>query len=162
MRTLTAILATCALTVPAHADLAPDRVSLLVGTWHTFEPPEGSVDHWQQVNPGVFLTWESVGTTPIDVTFGGYLNSFGGFSITGAAALPLVTWDDTFGSGHLALFAGLATYPGDADHFAVRWGDVVPVGGIQMRHENLYMQVLPGKESLDPIFAFGLTFNLGG
>jgi hypothetical protein len=156
----------CALTMPlvtpAHADLAPDRLSFLVGTHHTFEAPAGET--WQQVNPGVFLTWENVTAIHLDVTVGGYLNSFGGMSLTVAAALPITSWHhDTLGEGELSLFAGLATYPGTAQHFLVHWGDVVPMGGIQVRHENLYLQVLPGKEDFsDPIFAFGLTFNLGG
>lgn len=165
--TRTALLLSCMLAGPAHADWQPDRVSVLMGTHHAFEIPMTAAltgDHdWTEVNPGVFLTWEGKHDAPLgalDWSVGAYRNSFGDLSIAAVASLDLIEWEAR-GGGALGVFAGLAHYPDTGQHFAVHWGDVVPLGGVQLRQGNLFVQVLPGKfEPLSPIVSFGLTFDL--
>lgn len=144
------ILAAALIAIPAAVSASPDRFSVTIGSHHT----DRSYD-WSEVNPGVFLTWENVG--PVDLSGGAFLNSFGGPSVAAVAALPLVEWI----SGEIAVFGGLAWYPGYGDEFLVHAGDIVPMGGLQIRQGIAFVQIAPGKiEPLEGIFAFGLTFPL--
>jgi hypothetical protein len=128
---------------------AQDRISITLGSHHT-----DTSYQWEEVNPGLFLTWER----GLDYSVGAFRNSFGGPSVAAVAALPVARWQD----GQAAIFGGLAYYPGHGEEFLARVGDVVPMGGIQVRHGNVFMQAMPGKfEPLEMIFAVGLTFNLG-
>lgn len=141
LKTLTVAVALMA--TPALA--APDRVSILLGSNHV-----GATDHFEEVNPGVFLTWDWL-------TVGAYRNSYGKASVAVTGALPLIKWK----TGELSAFAGVALYPGDGRRFAVHAGDVVPVGGLQLRQGNMFMQVIPSDgKAVDAIVSFGMTFDL--
>ena len=123
----------------------PDRVSILLGSNHV-----GSTERFEEVNPGIFLTWDWL-------TVGAYRNSYGKVSVAVTGALPLLAWD----TGELSAFAGAALYPGDGRHFAVSAGDVVPVGGLQLRQGNMFMQVIPSDgKVVDAIVSFGMTFDV--
>lgn len=127
----------------------PDRVSVLVGSHHI-----GAAGQFEEFNPGVFLTWEG---DRIDWTVGAYHNSYGRDSVAVTAALPVWSWD----GGEAALFAGLAHYPVDGRRFAVHLGnDIVPLAGLQVRHGNLFAQVIPmdGKP-VAAVVSFGVTFE---
>lgn len=141
LKTLTVAVALMA--TPALA--APDRVSILLGSNHV-----GATDRFEEVNPGVFLTWDWL-------TVGAYRNSYGKASVAVTGALPLIKWK----TGELSAFAGVALYPGDGRRFAVHAGDVVPVGGLQLRQGNMFMQVIPSDgKAVDAIVSFGMTFDL--
>uniref|UniRef100_UPI004047A34A hypothetical protein n=1 Tax=Yoonia sp. TaxID=2212373 RepID=UPI004047A34A len=131
----------------SHAD--PDRVSILMGSDHV-----NAKYPFNEFNPGVFLTWEG---PVIDWTLGAYLNSYarGGVSLT--ASLPVVEWDE----GSLDLFIGAALYPVEGRKFALHVGDVVPIGGLQLRQGQAFMQVIPSDGLwTDAIVTFGVTFPL--
>ncbi len=132
------------LATPAAAE--PDRVSILLGSAHP-----GTARSFEQVNPGVFLTWEDR-ALGLDYSVGAYRNSFGRASIAATAALPMIDR----GQFQLALFGGVAVYPGNGDDFAIHAGDVVPIAGIQARVGHGFVQVMPGDDMA--VVAFGLTF----
>jgi hypothetical protein len=132
------------LATPAAAE--PDRVSILLGSAHP-----GAARSFEQVNPGVFLTWKDR-AFGLDYSVGAYRNSFGRASIAATAALPVIDR----GQFQLALFGGLAVYPGNGADFAIHAGDVVPIAGVQARVGHGFVQVIPGDDMA--VVAFGLTF----
>lgn len=150
IRFLHAVLAVVLLAGPAHA--GPDRLSILLGSHHV-----GARMAFEPANPGLILTWEDRGRLGLDLSLGAYRNSYGRGSVVASVALPVLRWDD----GALAVFAGAALYPRDGRTFRVRVGDVVLIGGLQLRHRNLFLQILPGDGRFaDAVFAAGLTFSL--
>ena len=144
---LTLIMAIAAM--PLSATAGPDRVSVLLGSRHF-----GATTAFQEINPGVFLTWER----KLDWTVGVFRNSYGRGAIAGTAALPLIEE----GKFSLDAFLGAAYYPKDGRNFAVHIGDIVPIGGLQARYGNMFMQVIPqdGRDA-SAVVSFGLTFGLG-
>lgn len=144
------LIAATLLATPAAAD--PDRISLLLGSAH---PGDGG--YFDSRNPGLFLTWEERGVLALDLSAGIYRNSYGSASVAATAALPLIRWD----GGEASVLAGLALYPGDGRSFAVHAGDLVPLAGIQIRHRQLFVQILPGDgKAADAVIAAGITFPL--
>lgn len=131
---------------PATAD--PDRISILLGSQH----PGANVSY-EQINLGVFLTWEDR-TWGLDYSVGAYRNSYGRASVAATAALPVIER----GQLALAVFGGLALYPGNGQNFAVSAGDLVPIAGLQARLGHGFVQVMPGDGMA--VVAFGLTFPL--
>lgn len=128
----------------------PDRVSILLGSKHIGQ------SGFEEVNPGIIVTWEDR-AWGLDYSLGAYRNSFGKGSVVATAALPIKTWKD----GQLSAFGGLALYPGNGDNFLVHAGDVVPIGGLQIRHKNVFGMLMPGdSKDLKAILAFGVTFKL--
>ena len=135
-----------AFATPAAAD--PDRLSILLGSAHP-----GADRAFEQVNPGVFMTWEDR-ALGMDYSVGAYRNSFGRASVAATVALPVIEQ----GRFQLALFGGLALYPGNGADFAIHAGDVVPIAGLQARLGNGFVQVMPGDGMA--VVAFGLTFPI--
>ena len=132
---------------PAQA--GPDRLSVLIGSKHI----NASYD-FEEANPGLFVTWEN---QRLDWTLGAYRNSYGRMSVSAIVGLPVVRWRD----GDVSLFIGVALYPKDGRNFAVHAGDLVPIGGVQIRHRNVFIQVVPLDGNLaDAVVAFGVTFPL--
>lgn len=130
---------------PAWSD--PDRISVLLGSHHVDARTE-----FEQRNPGLFLTWEDRGG--LDLSVGAYRNSYGRTSVAATAAIPIWTVRDA----QLSLFAGVALYPEDGRNFAVHWGDLVPVGGVQMRAGDIFTQIIPSDgAATDAIISFGIT-----
>lgn len=137
-----------ALALPAHAD--PDRLSLLLGSAHI------GGDGFDGRNLGLFATWEDR-ALGLDYSLGAYRNSYGRASIAATAALPVAEWDD----GALSLFAGAALYPQDGRRFAAHVGDVVPIGGVQIRQRNLFLQIMPSDgAAVDAVIAGGITWEI--
>ena len=135
--------------LPAMGMAGPDRVSILLGSEHV-----GATANFKEVNPGVFLTWEG----RFDWTVGVFRNSYGRGALAGTVAMPL------YEEGRFSLdaFLGAAYYPEDGRNFKVHVGDVIPIGGLQARYGNVFMQVLPMDGSVaDAVVSFGLTFGLG-
>jgi hypothetical protein len=160
-RALVPAAVTFAVTGMAHAGPMPNRLSFTLGSHHTFAMPKVAGEHWTEANPGVFLTWERR-ALGLDYSAGVYRNSFGDASVAAVAALPIASWHHrTLGDGQVALFGGLAHYPGRGDLFAVSVGDIVPLGGLQVRQGNFFAQVLPGKfDPVEVVVSFGMTFSL--
>lgn len=135
------------MTTPTLA--GPDRVSVLLGSAHI------GGDGFDGRNPGLFLTWEDKG--PFDLSAGIYHNSYGRISVAATAALPVVEWS----TGEISLFAGAALYPVDGRNFAVHLGDVVPLGGLQVRQGDIFGQIIPGDgQYVDAIVSIGVTFPI--
>lgn len=137
-----------ALAVAAAA--GPDRLSVLLGSHHV----GGS--GFDGRNPGLFLTWEERGPG-FDLTLGAYRNSYGRGSVVATAALPVLRWRE----GALSLFAGAAWYPGNGRNFRVQVGDLVPIGGVQIRHRNVFVQILPSDgRHTRAVIAGGITYQI--
>ena len=133
---------------PAFAD--PDRVSILLGSQHL------GGDGFNEINPGAFLTWEDR-ALGLDYSVGAYLNSYDRISVAATVDLALAEWD----RGRLSVFAGVAHYPRNGRNFKVHAGDFVPIGGVQVRQGNVFMQILPSDGlSVDATVAFGVTFSI--
>lgn len=142
---LLAFLGTCA---PAFAD--PDRVSFLLGSHHV-GAPEGLYD---EVNPGVFLTWEG---TPFDVSAGVFHNSYGGTSFAALGSWSFFERE----SLALSVFVGAAYYGEAAAYNAVHFKGWIPLGGLEARYRQGFVQVMPSDGKIvDAIVTFGLTFDL--
>lgn len=132
---------------PAAAD--PDRVSVLLGSSHL------GAAGFEGRNPGVFFTWENRGLG-LDYSTGIYRNSYGRRSVAATAALPVVTWP----SGQVAVFGGVAHYPGDGGRFPMHVGDFVPLAGVQIRQGAVFLQLLPGDgRATDGVISLGVTFE---
>lgn len=136
-----------------NALAGPDQVSILLGSEHI-----GATRSFEEFNPGVVLTWkQALWKNRLDIGVGAFRNSYGGGSVVITTAYPLIR-NENWG---LDLFAALATYPGNGDQFRVSWGDVVPIGGLQARYRNLFIQAIPGGgSSVDATLSYGLTFSL--
>lgn len=144
-----AVLAAMLIATGVNADPMPDRVSILLGSYHA--NPQSD---FNEFNPGVFLTWE--GET-FHTSVGVYENSFNHTSVALTTYVPLIEWDD----GNAGPFGGLALYPETGRIQQVHVGDVIPVGGLQVRHGNAFMQVIPTFGfGADAIVSFGATFSL--
>ncbi len=130
---------------PASAE--PDRISILMGSYHV----DAQVP-FSGRNPGVFLTWEDRGG--LDWSLGAYRNSYGSASVAATVALPILAGRNA----DLSVFAGVALYPNDGREFAVHWGDLVPLGGLQLRTGSFFVQLIPSDGvATDAIVSFGIT-----
>jgi hypothetical protein len=133
--------------LPAVA--GPDRVSFLFGSHHL-----AASSDFEELNPGVFLTWDR----RLDYSVGVFRNSYGRGAIAALAALPVYER----GAFQLDLFAGAAYYPEDGRRFRAHLGDIIPMGGLQMRYGYAFAQIIPsdGRDA-DAIVSFGVTVPLG-
>ena len=134
--------------LPTDVAADPDRLSFLIASKHV-----DARSQFQEVNPGVVLTWEG---RP-GLSLAGYYNSYGRLSVAAALAWPVFER----GEFQLDLFAGGAWYPKDGRRFGVHLGDVVPIGGVQVRWRNAFVPVIPsdGVET-DAIIGLGVTFEV--
>ena len=134
---------------PVHA--GPDRIAVHMGSHHA-----GATSSFEEVNPGVFLSWDR----PNDVTLsiGAFRNSYGRGSIAVTAAKTIYRGENT----GLALFAGLAHYPGNGNDIRHAIGDFVPLAGLQLHYRSVFVNVMPGDgDTVDAIFSFGVTVPIG-
>lgn len=146
--------AVLAMAPPAAADWQPDRLSVLLGSHHA-----GATIDFEEFNPGVFLSWEGPEALggQVNYTAGIYRNSYGRASVSGTVGIDWAVAEDF----DIGLFGGLAYYPEDGRTFAVSYGDVVPIAGLQARYRNVFAQVLPSDgQFADAIFTVGITFPL--
>lgn len=124
-----------------QADL--DRVSILLGSAHV-----GSSYDFNERNPGVFLTFDRI-------SVGLYKNSYSRISTAVTYEIPL----HESGEFEFSVFGGFAHYPKNGRTFRIHLGDVVPIGGLQARYKNAFLQVMPSDGIFaDAVFAAGLTF----
>lgn len=126
----------------------PDRVSVLLGSNHV-----NATSDFNDFNPGLFLSWEERLTWSAGV----YYNSYDKISVAGVAGFPIVRSDDFA----IEVIGGLAYYPDDGRRFAVHFGDIVPLVGLQGRAGPVFAQAIPGGgQAVDAIISVGLTFSL--
>ena len=111
---------------------------------------------FNEINPGLFATWER---GRIGYSLGAYLNSYDRGSIAAVAQLGLIEWQN----GSLNAFGGLAWYPKDGRRFQTHvGGDIVGIGGLEVRHGHVFMQVLPTDTGgASGLVSFGLTWAVG-
>ena len=130
----------CAAIGAAPAVAGPDRFSVLLGSKHV------GASGFNEINR-------------IGYSLGASLNSYDRGSIAAAAHLGLYEWQN----GALSAFAGLAWYPGDAHRFRTRLGgDIVGIGGLEIRHGHVVMQFLPTDAGgASGLVTFGLTWEVG-
>ena len=134
-----------ALLLPSASMADPDRATILMGSKHL-----GTEYEFNEVNPGLFLTWE---LEDFDVSVGAYLNSYSKSSVAASVAYPLLRGEDW----SVDVFAGAATYFGTTNP------DIVPLAGIQGRYGPLFAQYMPipGGQYINGLVSFGVTFDLG-
>lgn len=149
----TAFAAMFALWAAGPAMAGPDRLSFLIGSEHI-----GATRPFEEVNPGVFLTWtNALWRERLDLTAGVFRNSYGDGSLAVTTAYPLVRTEDW----GVELFAGAAWYPDNGQQFSHAIDDIVPLAGVQGRYRNVFVQAIPsGGNSVDAVISFGLTFGL--
>lgn len=129
----------------------PDRVAIHLGSHHA-----GASAEFEEVNPGVFLSWDR----PNDITLsiGAFRNSYGRGSVAATAAKTFYRGKNTAAS----VFAGLAHYPGNGNDIRHAIGDFVPLAGLQLHYRRMFVNVMPGDgDTVDAIFSFGVTVPLG-
>lgn len=148
MKKIVSALVTIASLIATPAAAGPDRISLLMGSKHA-----GAERHFEEFNPGIFATWEDRGA--FDLSAGIFRNSFGKTSVAATAALPFYER----GEFQASVFGGVAIYPGDGDEFLVHAGDLVPMGGLQARYRNVFVQIMPADNMT--VIAAGVTMELG-
>lgn len=129
---------------------SPDRFSVMLGSKHI------GAGGFNEVNPGLFASWEQ---GRIGYSLGAYLNSYDRGSIAAAAHLGLFEWQN----GALSAFGGVAWYPKDGHRFQTQiGGDVVGIGGLEVRHGHMFMQFLPTDAGgASGLVTFGLTWTVG-
>lgn len=142
-----AIIIAALIAATSQASAGPDRLSLLIGSKHV-----GAERDFNEKNPGIFATWENRGA--FDLSLGVYKNSFSHTSIAATAALPFYEK----GEFQASVFGGLALYPGDGDEFMIHAGDVVPLGGLQVRYRNAFLQAMPAGDMT--VISAGITVPL--
>lgn len=137
---------------PLQTVAGPDSVAVLLGSHHV----NGS--GFEEFNPGVFVSWHGAALGGrADLGFGGYRNSYDRFSLAVTTAYPFLRTPDW----EFDLFAALAWYPGDGDRFGHAFGDLVPIAGLQLRYQNVFVQAIPaGGDTVDATLSYGLVFDL--
>lgn len=146
-------LCTCALLLtPLDAAAGPDSVAVLIGSHHV----GGS--GFEEFNPGLFLNWHGAAFGGrVDLGVGAFRNSYDAFSLAVTGSYPLYRTPDW----GLDLFAALAWYPGDGDRFAHSLGDLVPIAGVQLRYQNVFLQAIPsGGDTVDATLTYGFVWDL--
>lgn len=134
---------------PAFA--GPDRLGVHLGSYHA-----GATRDFEEVNPGLFLSWDRPGGVTYSV--GAYRNSYGRGSVSATVAKTILRSK----SAGLGVFAGLAHYPGNGEDIRHAIGDFVPLVGLKMHYRRLFINVMPGDgDAVDAIFSFGITVPLG-
>ncbi len=143
-----------ALTIASAAHAGPDRLSFLLGSEHV-----NAGRSFEEINPGIFLTWsESVWQNRLDLTVGAFRNSYGDGSLVASLAYPIVR-KEHWG---IDVFGAIAWYPDNGEQFTHSFEDLVPIGGLQVRYRNVFVQAIPaGGQAVDATLAFGLTFAIG-
>ena len=150
MRFFVALMAAISVTSsPAIADV--DRISFSLGSSHV-----GMHADFNETNLGVFLTWEDAAGS-LDFSAGVYNNSYSNTTVIFTASYDVIEWD----SGAAGVFGGVAHYPVRGLKKLPCCGGWVPVGGLQIRRENVFAQFMPMPNSdnyMRGIFTFVLTF----
>lgn len=146
MRILFSLILTMLTALPAVA--GPDRVALHIGSAHF-----GTDRGFEEVNPGLFLTWER----RVNLSLGAYRNSYGRLSV--AATVGVDVWEQ--GRARLEAFGGLAHYPRDGRTITGRSHDVVPIIGLRAHYDPVFVSIIPGDgDRMDGLLSFGLSFAL--
>ncbi len=128
----------------------PDRIAIHLGSHHA-----GATSDFEEVNPGIFLSWDRPNNVALSV--GAFRNSYGRGSVAISAAKTFYRGKSTAA----AVFAGLAHYPGNGNDIRHAIGDIVPIAGLQFDYRNLFVNVMPGDgNAADAIFSFGVTMPL--
>ena len=143
------VMATC------KATAGPDRVSILTNSDHIGFRYQG----FNEQNPGVFLTWDDAIAPNVDLSIGGYLNSFAKPSVMVAATwLPIEV-----GQCEAGIFGGLVHYPGNGRYEPTRIvGDVIGMGGVQVICGPVFVQAIPASTDFSrAIVAVGITMEIG-
>lgn len=130
------------------AEAGPDRWSVLLGSKHIGE------QGFNEINPGLFATWEG---ERFGYSLGAFVNSYERGAVSATAHMPFKAWE----GGMIGGFAGLAWYPKDGRRIETHiGGDVIAIGGVEVRHRNVFMQYIPviDRDSRG-VFSFGVTWD---
>lgn len=140
----------CVMIAAGSAAAGPDHVAFHLGSHHA-----GASHSFEEVNPGLFLSWDRPHGVTLSV--GAFRNSYGRGSVAATVAKTIHTYRE----GAAAVFAGLAHYPGNGADIRHAIGDMVPLAGVQLRHRRLFVNIMPGDgDTVDAIMSFGITIPL--
>lgn len=129
----------------------PDRMAIHLGSHHA-----GATTEFEEVNPGLFLSWDRPNDVVLSV--GAFRNSYGRGSVAATVAKVIHRSKNSA----VAAFAGLAHYPGNGNDIRHAIGDFVPLAGLQFHYRHLFVNVMPGDgDTVDAIYSFGITIPLG-
>lgn len=142
---------------PFTGDLTPDRVYIPLASHHTVPPEKFGHEAWEEVNPGVILSWENVGPgNVLDLGVGVVRNSSGITSPT--VSLGLVKGiSEKIDLG----VTGSLVYYGRGGDFSDGHvgGGVFLVPALQARYDFSFGQLIPTPDGF--VGLFGLTFAIG-
>ncbi len=144
--------------------LGVDRITFPLASRHVnIDPTNFGRAAWNELNPGVLLTYADRGRLGLDYTFGGFINSYDDFSIyAGVGKEWIIAGDLTFGAT-----IGVANYHDNARLIATQIGDsdFIVTGGPTMGYRNLFVQIQPaGRQAgggYGAVVVTGVTFPLG-
>ena len=143
------VLATC------KAYAGPDRVSILTNSDHIGFKYQG----FNEQNLGLFLTWDNAIAPKVDLSVGGYLNSYAKPSLMVAATwLPIEV-----GQCEAGIFGGVVHYPitGRHEPTSIAGSDVIGMGGVQVICGPIFVQAIPAATDFSrAIVAFGITMEI--
>lgn len=142
--------------LPIATMAGPDRAYVMLGSDHL---PGDRPARFNDATPGVFLTWENLRGSSLDLSLGAFINSYGDPSV----AVSLSRLWPLLPGFEVGIFAGIATYPEAERKFAVHFGDLVPIAGVQARAGNLWLQFIPADGAYTSgVLSGGVTFEIGG
>lgn len=139
-------------------DLIPDRVYLPLASHHTMPPETFGHERWQEINPGLILSWENRGPGSVfDIGLGVVRNSLGIVSPT----VSLGVIGSISESFDLGVTGSLVYYGGSAKLQEGHIGNgVFLVPALQARYKSGFAQLIPSRDGA--VGLVGLTFAIGG
>lgn len=151
--------------VPTARGLAPDRAYLTFGSQHlNVDPADFGLVRWNEVNPGLILTWEDRGPWGLNYSLGAFQNSFADLSLYAATSR---TWAIGTAGWRLGWVLGLANYGDNARFVRSQIGQSgwIVTGGAQIEFRNFFVQIQPAGTQRGggqgAILVTGISFALG-
>jgi hypothetical protein len=144
------------LSTSAQSDgISPDRFYLSLVSYHAgIEPKIFGREQWNEVNPGVVLTWEDR-ILKLDYSAGLFKNSFDDFSTYFSVSTFFYTREYLSIGGYLAL----ADYGENVIYFPATIGSFAAIPGLQINYLNTFVQLQPAPQenNLGGVLVFGFT-----
>lgn len=139
--------------------LVPDRIYIPLASKHfKVESEEFGVNSWNEINPGLVLSWEDrFASLDLDLNFGVFKNSYNDWS----SYVSLSKFWDLSEEVAFGTFLAFADYHSNSDYFDFKVGDYAMVLGFQLNAKNLFFQVqpVPTDNGIGAVFATGVSFG---
>lgn len=138
-----------------NPDFIPDRMTVSLGSKHFASKYE-----LNEVNPGVFLSWNVSKDKRWKVTGGVYKNSYGKPSAAAFGSYSI--YRNRKHDVEVSVFGGVAYYPEDGRYQIPGWKhDIIPMGGLEVRYKNIAVQAYPVfSDNVKGMVSIGITIPL--